>query len=267
MHRYFIALALSLAALLTLGCTSNGHRIDQLAAAAGLTRSVIDTPDYSSVAYMKRAAVAGDVPLLIFLEGDGLPWRNGRQPSADPTTGNPLALRLLMNTPQQGVYLTRPCYHGLQAKHCAPEQWTGGRYSERIVENMAAAVRQVMRQADARQSILVGYSGGGVLALLIAERLEHIATVVTIAANLDIDAWTTHHDYLPLVRSLNPALSTQAHSWHEIHLQGARDTVVPPATTSAYFRRYPLAQRQVFEDYDHACCWADAWPEWIRSQW
>ena len=38
--------------------------------------------------------------------------------------------------------------------------------------------------------------------MLIAERLENVTAVVTIAANLDTDAWTEHHKYLPMSQSL-----------------------------------------------------------------
>ena len=49
-----------------------------------------------------------------------------------------------------------------------------------------------------REVTFVGYSGGGVLAVLIAERLDNVAGVITVGANLDTDAWTEHHGYLPL---------------------------------------------------------------------
>jgi dienelactone hydrolase len=115
------------------------------------------------------------------------------------------------------------------------------------------------QEADARQIILVGYSGGGTLAVLMGERLEHVAAVITVGANLDIDAWAQHHHYLPLAASLNPAASDRQHSWTEIHLSGASDTVVPSATTSAYFKRYPAAQQWIYPEYDHVCCWVEQW--------
>jgi hypothetical protein len=95
---------------------------------------------------------------------------------------------------------------------------------------------------------------------LIAERLDNVAAVVTVGADLDIDAWTQHHGYLPLTGSLNPASSTFAHPWPELHLYGALDTVVPLATTAAYFARFPHAQRRVMDGYDHVCCWVEHWP-------
>jgi hypothetical protein len=101
--------ALALMALLALGgCASNGERIDAIARASSLERSVIEVEGFQSVTYFKRDAPASRT-VLVFLEGDGRPWSGGVTPNVDPTTGNPLALELLIQTPRQGVYVARPC--------------------------------------------------------------------------------------------------------------------------------------------------------------
>jgi hypothetical protein len=38
------------------------------------------------------------------------------------------------------------------------------------------------------------------------------------------------------------------------------DQNVPPATTDAYFKRFPNAKRRL-EANDHVCCWVEQWPE------
>lgn len=251
---------LILFALLT-ACASNGQRIDRLATAAGMNRITAEAGGYGSYIYMKREALAAPGQLTVFLEGDGRPWLNGTEPSIDPTTGNPVSLQLLLRTPSPAAYVTRPCYHDLRGPRCTPERWTLARYAEDIVANIAEAVRIARREAGAEQVVLVGYSGGGTLAVLAAERLDRIAGVVTISANLDVDAWVRHHGYLPLTGSLNPARSRQSHLWPELHLHGAKDAVVPVATTSRYFERYPEAKQIVMERHDHVCCWVEEWPE------
>jgi pimeloyl-ACP methyl ester carboxylesterase len=173
---------------------------------------------------------------------------------------HPIALELALRTPARVAYVTRPCYLEASDASCTIDQWTTGRYSEDVVQSLASSVREVARRMNAQEVQLVGYSGGGSLAVLVAERLENVVGVVTVAANLDTDAWATLHDYPPLTRSLNPARSERAHAWPELHLMGATDEVVPPgATTSRYFERYRRAMQWMLDDADHRCCWVDRW--------
>jgi dienelactone hydrolase len=253
-------LALLLLALFLAGCSTNATRIERLAGQLGMTRSVVEAGGFRSPIFMRGVPAPQDAPLTIYIEGDGVPWRAGMEPSLDPTTANPVALKLLARTQQPAAYVSRPCYQDMTGARCTPERWTFERYSDEIVASMAAAVRTAAVQANARRVVLVGYSGGGVLAVLIAERLDNVDAVITVGANLDTDAWTKHHGYLPLTGSLNPALSTAAHPWAETHLYGARDTVVPVATTAAYFARFPQAKQRIVAANDHVCCWVEQWP-------
>jgi dienelactone hydrolase family protein len=242
------------------GCSTNAIRIDRLAETLGMSRSVVEAGGFRSLVFTRGVPTPHDAPLAIFIEGDGVPWVGGREPSLDPTTADPLALKLLGETPPPTAYVTRPCYNDMGGQRCTPERWTMERYSDEIVSSMTEVVRTLAQQSKARSVMLVGYSGGGVLAVLIAERLDNVAAVVTVGANLDVDAWTRHHGYLPLTGSLNPAASTAVHRWPETHLYGTHDENVPPATTDAYFKRFPHAQRRL-EANDHLCCWVEQWPE------
>jgi hypothetical protein len=241
-------------------CGSPAARIDATAESAGLTREIVQGTSFRHVIYARQAAPL-DATWTVYLDSDGVPWIDGRIPASDPTTRNPLALQLLLQSSEPALYVSRPCYHELHDARCSWQTWTANRYSPEVVDSMVAAIAAQLRARDARRVKLIGYSGGGVLAVLIAERLENVVAVVTIGANLDTDAWTKHHGYLPLVGSLNPARSTLPHPWQELHLQGMRDTVVPSATTRTYFERYPAAQRRVIDEYDHVCCWVREWTE------
>jgi pimeloyl-ACP methyl ester carboxylesterase len=243
------------------GCTTNAIRIERLAATLGMSRSVVEADGFRNLLFMRGVPADQDAPLAIFIEGDGVPWVRGREPSLDPTTSDPIALKLLAQTPPPAAYVTRPCYNDMGGRRCTPERWTMERYSDEIVSSMTETVRTAVLQAKARSVVLVGYSGGGVLAVLIAERLDNVAAVVTVGANLDIDSWSRHHGYLPLTGSLNPAASTAGHRWPETHLYGARDQTVPPATADAYFQRFPTARRQIVTANDHVRCWVEQWPE------
>lgn len=253
-------------ALLLQGCLSNAGRIDHTAQVAGLERSVVTGTTYRHVVYASDEPASAPTSLVVYLDGDGLPWgRDGQHEAADPTTRDPLALRLLIAGHVPGVYLSRPCYQELKDPGCSPRRWTAERYSDEVVASLAAAIRKIAAANGSPRVTLAGYSGGGVLAVLVAERLDNVAGVVTLSANLDTDAWTAQHGYLPLTGSLNPATSTRLHPWPEWHLQGGRDTVVPASTTDEYFHRYPQARRETFAQYDHVCCWVDAWPALLQA--
>ena len=245
------------------GCTSSGAAIDRLAKSAGLQKQIVPGTLQAHIVYEKAGNPAGQPGRwFVFLEGDGTPWGNsGMQPAADPTTRNPLALRLMLATDAAAIYVARPCYQGHNdAPQCSADRWTGGRYSNEVVASMAAVIASESGKLGASDLVVVGYSGGGALAVLVAERLQNIAAVITIGANLDIAAWADHHHYLPLAQSLNPAESDQQHPWAEYHFSGARDSVVPGATTDGYFNRYPKARRFIVERADHICCWESDWP-------
>jgi pimeloyl-ACP methyl ester carboxylesterase len=222
---------------------------------------------HTHVVYEKAGhAAAHPGRWFVFLEGDGSPWGNsGMQPATDPTTRNPLALRLMLATDDAAIYVVRPCYQGHNDARCSTDRWTSGRYSDEVVASMAAAIESESKKLRANHLIVVGYSGGGALAVLVAERLQDVAAVITIGANLDIAAWAEHHHYLPLSQSLNPALSDRAHPWAEFHFNGANDAVVPIATTDDYFKRYPGARRVVVDSANHTCCWEADWPALLAA--
>jgi pimeloyl-ACP methyl ester carboxylesterase len=207
--------------------------------------------------------------LHVYLEGDGTPWvGNHRVIAADPTPRSPLMLELMALDKQPAIYLGRPCYHGYATTPaCNPMLWTDARYSERVVDSMAQVLRERLLYEDADNLILFGHSGGGVLAVLLAKRLPQTRAVVTVAANLDIDAWADLHGYSRLNGSLNPAVEPALDSTiAQLHLVGGRDRNVPPTLLHAYQSRQSFAQVIVIPDYDHVCCWGDLWPkvlEWV----
>jgi pimeloyl-ACP methyl ester carboxylesterase len=264
MPRLLLLLAIACAA----ACTSNAQRIDRVAGDAQLSRRIVTGAQFQHVIYVSDVAAdtaANAGRLLVFLDGDGRPWsEDGREPNTDPTTRNPIALQLLVKSQAPGVYISRPCYQEMVSAKCSPDVWTGGRYSAQVVASLAAVARDVSREKGATEIVMVGYSGGGALAVLVAERLANVTEVITIGANLDTDAWTQQHGYLPLATSLNPARSDQRHRWREVHFSGARDKVVPAATREAYFKKFPAAQQSVIEEFDHVCCWVEQWPALLQ---
>ena len=127
---------------------------------------------------------------------------------------------------------------------------------------MAAALQRYISQEGFKRAVLIGYSGGGVLAILVAPHVASVVAVVTIAGNLDTDAWTHWHGYLPLEGSLNPATEAALQNpMLQLHLSGARDINVPAALNERFMERVPREDQWIYADYGHVCCWVENWPD------
>ncbi|MBC7984618.1 MAG: alpha/beta hydrolase [Candidatus Obscuribacterales bacterium] len=244
------------------------ERFEEQARVAELVRSAVIGTRFTHLIY-ERTAPHATRPMtqyqdlvFVYLEGDGRPsTRDATRASIDPTPEHALALQLMTRTSHRAWYLTRPCYNGTHRDAaCNNSLWTDARYSNAVVESMVAALTQHARSQGNPNLVLVGYSGGGALAVLMASRLQNVAGIITIAANLDTERWTDLHGYSRLLDSLNPAIDAHAFSAPEIHLVGRRDTEVPFDSTARYFAAHPQAIVWEYQDHDHRCCWTKEWP-------
>ena len=172
------------------GCVSPAAQFAERAAALGLRRAVVTGAGLPHVLYSKTGA---PTPTLhVYIDGDGTPWI-GSQPAADPTPRNPLMLRLMALDPVPAVYVGRPCYHGMAAiAPCAARLWTKDRYSAEVLGSLSIVVRQFMTQEGYERVAWFGHSGGGTIAVLLAERFPETVALITIAANLDTAAWAAY---------------------------------------------------------------------------
>jgi pimeloyl-ACP methyl ester carboxylesterase len=255
-----MALAVCVSTVLA-GCATVSARYDARARALGFARGEVTGTDFRHTVYARTSPAPRHV--RVYLEGDGTPWVGGRTIASDPTSRRAFALELMARDAGDVLLVGRPCYHGREtAPACTPALWTDARYSEAVVASLAAALEAALRCCSEASATLVGYSGGGVLATLVAARSDRVVRVLTVGANLDVDAWTRLHGYLPLARSLDPSrLPAVAPRFDEVHLTGARDRNVPAAIAEAYASARPWVRVERFETYDHVCCWAQAWPE------
>ncbi len=199
----------------------------------------------------------------IYLEGDGRAWKGRTKVSRDPTPLYPLALDLMRQDPGPAYYLTRPCYQNLKDENCTPELWTHKRYSNEVLDELARAI-QFIAKDNYRSVTVIGYSGGGALALLLVDKVPEITRVVTIAGNLDTDAWTNLHDYSPLKGSLNPALTKMRDEVEYWHFAGREDKNIPPELGRKVHGRKGH-KLFIIEGFNHRCCWVENWPVYLQQ--
>jgi pimeloyl-ACP methyl ester carboxylesterase len=206
--------------------------------------------------------------LVIYVESDGAPWRMPDEPPADPTPLKPLVLRMAISDPSPAVaYLARPCQYLATADlaRCDPDLWMQGRFREEAVATTSHAVDLLKRRFSATKVALVGYSGGGTMATLVAARRADVECLVSVASPLDTRAWTSLLGVSALVNSLNPVnVVARLVLVPQTHFRGANDTVVPFASSRRFFDAVPNAKVVDISGFDHDCCWATEWLD-LRS--
>jgi hypothetical protein len=257
-----------LVAALLAACATPAERFDRRANALGFSAIGLQGTGFHHVAYVAGALERSDT-LHVYIEHDGTPWLDLMHPAADPTPRSPLALELMAEDSGPRLFLGRPCYFAAREEPrsiCTPLLWTHQRYSPEVVASMVAALRHFLELHPFRRVVLIGYSGGGTLAWLMAAHVPETAEIVTVAANLDTDDWTRIHDYSPLAGSLNPALMPPLPpTISQFHYVGGRDRNVPPSVVQSFARRHPEARVIELADFDHECCWIERWPKLIEQ--
>ena len=263
-----VRLLVCLCALIFLqACDTPTKKLINFADQKGLENRRISTGTFDLLVVDNNQPLRRDGVLHVYLEGDGSPWRHRVFVWADPTPRNPLMLRLMSRDRTSAVYLGRPCYNGtFSDPGCDSSLWTSGRYSSKVVRSMAAGIRALVQRKNASDVRLMGHSGGGALALLLAAEIPEVSRVVTLAGNLDIDAWTDHHGYTPLFSSRNPSfvepLRQGVWQWHLI---GLRDTVIPSQLIKPFILSQKNATGIEFSQFTHGCCWGRIWPEVLQA--
>ncbi len=213
----------------------------QLAENHGFTRARVDTGHFSLTVYHRGLHAQAD-RLVIYIEGDGRSFITRRRVSTNPTPADPVALKMALADPSPAVaYIARPCQFVQPLPDaCKPRYWTSHRYAGTVVAAIDEAVGSLKRRSGASNLGLVGYSGGGSVAALLAERRGDIAWLVTVAANLDHAAWTDWHGDTPLHGSLNPVDGIkQLADVPQLHIAGSEDETVPPVLIQRFIQKLP----------------------------
>lgn len=252
------------------GCSSRQDVAKSIAVSGGLSETVVSTAAFDLFAYTRLTP--GHPTLTVYLEGDGYAWISPTRISDDPTPRDPVALRMAVRDPSPSVaYLARPCQYvvGANRHGCSPVYWANGRFAPEVIAAEAAAIRTLMARAGATNVRLIGYSGGGAVALLLPRYGIMPERIITVSGVIATAAWVRLHDLSPLVGSLDPVDRPEAvATLPQVHFVGANDAVVPRAVADAYVGRIGArAAAGVIEvpGFTHECCWSEQWPSLLRQ--
>ncbi len=254
------------AALFLAGCAQLDRvaHADALAAPAGLQHEQIDAGDFVLTAYVR--ITRPDRPIDLYIEGDGLAWLSRSEPSLDPTPREATGLALAAADPASNVaYLARPCQFTPMALNprCGIPEWTGRRYAPEVVTSMNDAVGRIAARVPGQRINLIGYSGGAAIAVLVAARRSDIASIRTVAGNLDDEYVNRLHGVSPMPESLNPIdVAAQVATIPQIHFSSAQDAVVTPEVAQRFIDATGprCAQSHVVSGLAHDGDWARLWP-------
>lgn len=206
-------------------------------------------------------------PLFVFIEGDGAAWTRSGRPPHDPTPARAIALELARASGEPFLYLGRPCQFAsaaTRAQTCTPESWTTARYAPAAARCLADMVARA-RAPGAAPPVLVGYSGGSVMAIQ-AAALVPTGGVITLAGNLDVSAWSQARGDGPAPSGdVIARAAADLGDLPQLVVVGGRDS--PPIKYAS--RRYVKMSRGrrtnllVIENADHEGPWPRHWPDII----
>lgn len=235
---------------------------------------LVKTNPFMLTTFQKFSNQAINPAITIYIEGDGRTWITRSKLSNNPTPKNPLALKLAVLDHSPNVaYLARPCQYTAPTLNpaCNPLIWSDQRFSETVIASMNKAVEILKKSAKAKQIHLVGFSGGGAIAILIAARRHDIASLRTVAGDLDPTALSHYHQTSPLTGSLNPtAVADKLIHIPQQHFSGEKDKTVPPFIAETFVARLQKlgshsASQITVKDATHHDGWEAIWPTLLQK--
>ncbi len=274
MYRAVRFFALILTAIALSGCATiplmanRYNNAEEIARSARFERSYIKSGNFTLTVYTRIDAPQD--PVTIYIEGDGLAYLNRSRISMDPTPANPVALKLAIVDPSRNVaYIARPGqYCRDEVPDCDEAYWTTKRFSEEVIRSINEIVSEIKRKAGSEEISLVGFSGGGAVVCLTAARRNDIASIRTVAGNLDPDAVNAFHKVTKLKGSLNPMdIAARLTNIPQRHFVGGRDVIVPPSIAHNFAKKaHDFIERTitVVPEAEHNKGWAERWAELLN---
>lgn len=264
-----LLLAFALPALSGCAALDRDANADSIAKPVGLHKMLIKTDPFVLTVFA-RFSDPGK-PATIYFEGDGLAWLSRTQVSQDPTPKEALGLSLAAADPSPNVvYIARPCQFTAMEKNpsCGVPYWTNKRFAPEVIASMEQAVDQVVAQTPGQKVNLVGFSGGGAVAVLVAAGRKDVASIRTVAGNLDHAEVNRLAKVSPLTGSLNAIdVAPQVAKIPQIHFSGSADTTVPPVIAERFQKAAgsSCVNIRTVAGATHETGWRERWRELLHE--
>jgi len=237
------------------GCANHRTELAEAVSAYRGQTEIISTTQFDLMSASNMSAGKVDT-LRIYIEGDGKAWATRSQPSTDPSPRNLLMARLALADPHPSVYLARPCqFH--KSAGCGVAMWTDKRFTAPVIQSFNDALDKLKARHGAQSLELIGYSGGGYVAMVLAGMRSDVTQLQTLAGNIDPQAWARHHQISPLANLEDISDLGRLNSLPQEHFVGSNDKVVPASLVEAFVGKQRFSCASVTRvAADHESGWA-----------
>lgn len=210
-----------------------------------------------------------DQTINVYIEGDGLAWISRYELSKDPTPKFALALKLAsLDTHNNVIYLARPCqFNDFKHTSCASAYWSNKRFSEEVIDALDKELDKLLMNQYQPKINLIGYSGGGAVAVLLAARRHDIMSLRTIAGNLDHEYLNQLHHVSAMPDSHNPInFAKQIRHISQIHFIGINDEIIPEEITLHFMKKQGKADcaSMIKVKANHQVGWTERWQNLLQ---
>ena len=205
--------------------------------------------------------------ISIYIEGDGRAWETKYKLSGDPTPSDPVALRLAVEDSGDNIaYMARPGQYPLSGiPDCSSRYWSEARFAGEVIDAFNRGIDLLKKKSRASRVELVGFSGGGAIAVLIAARRNDVISLRTLAGNLDPKAFCRYHHVSLLEGSMDPMDAAKSISQiPQRHFIGLKDSVVPIGIAQSFVRMQGDNAYQrvtIVHGVTHTQGWTERWKE------
>jgi len=232
--------------------------VNALVESGGFAKKLVKGENFWITAFGKTTDVTK--PYVFYIEGDGLVSRD------DPTPRNFMLLNLAMLDKRPNVYyISRLCQYTPMHMNprCHKKYWAEYRYSEEAVNELNSVINQL---SNSKLFDLVGFSGGGTMAVLVGARNNNVRSILTIAANLDLATFVRYHNMhmTHLSGSLNPMnYVSRVQHIPQLHIFGSKDKIVPSIIGSNFAKKAAskCVKIKVIPGVEHNYYWLKHWDE------
>lgn len=262
MKRTLVFVAVAVGLLQLTGCASQISL--QQFTSTNLAPATLETSQYTIQAMTPPPGIYRH--LRVYIEGDGHAWATSSQPSTDPTPRSSLMLKYASEDRKPAVYLARPCQF-VMSSGCNIGTWTDRRFARPVMEAMNASLDSLKSRFGVEEFELVGHSGGGDVALVLAGMRADVVLVQTIAGNIDPVYWTQLHKLSPLVEPVTPLqFKDKLRGLPQRHIVGTNDPVVPPAIAREYAKQLSATCLEIVSTIaTHSSGFDDAWHHYSNT--